>query len=195
MTLYLQGVTFVAVPKTGTIAIEKAFAPYASNIAPLDAHKHDNVAKVKLVSSNPCLCLVRNPLDWIGSYYRFLRFSPFFARSDCLFGIHSKSFEDFVQAHVRGRRMWPEPHRFQHEYVCSGGLSVEWVYRYDALTDAMDHLSEVCGVAPKIDKHNVSRKLELELSEGTRLQFEKYMEKDYCLYEQAMSSRLRVSLT
>lgn len=180
MTLHLDGISFVAVPKTATIAIERAFAPFVRDFVP---HRHENVSSVKSVSQNPCLCLVRHPLEWMESYYKYLRFSPYFAKVDSVWGLRSKSFEDFVQAFMRGRRMWPEPHRFQHEYVCAEGLLVEHVYRYDQLDVAIDHLSTHCCERPAIGMHNVSPEVALELSSGTRAQFEIYMEKDYDLFE------------
>jgi hypothetical protein len=180
VTLYLPNLSFVAVPKTATIAIERAFSPYATNYIP---HNHDPVDVVKSHSNNPCVAVVRHPLRWIESYYKYLRFSPYFARTDSIWGIRSKSFEQFVWAYVKGQHMWPEPLRDQSSYVCRNGRSVEYLYRYDNLSSVVDHLSLACGAKINLEKHNVSPDVPLDISKEALAAFETIAKNDYDLYE------------
>lgn len=182
MTLYLNGLSFVAVPKTATISIERAFAPFARDFVP---HRHEDVSIVAATSSNPCLCLVRHPLEWIKSYYKYLRWSPYFARLNARYGLRSKSFEQFVEAYMRGQRMWPEPKLSQHEYVEAGGKRVNYIYRYDDINRAVDHLSSVCGARVELSRYNKSRDIDLHLGREARLRLEKHMQKDYNIYYSA----------
>jgi len=180
MTLYLPNLSFVAVPKTATISIEMAFSSYATNFKP---HQHDPVDVVKGHASNPCVATVRNPLRWIESYYKYLRFSPYFARVDSIWGLHSKSFEQFVWAYTRGQHMWPEPLGTQSAYVCRNGERVDYLYRYDNLSAVVDHLSSACDVRVTLEKHNVSREDNLTLSKEALTAFELFAKNDYDLYE------------
>lgn len=180
MTLYLPGLSFVAVPKTATIAIEQAFSPFAFDFKP---HQHHAVDEVKVNSSNPCLAVIRHPLRWMESYYKYLRFSPYFARSDSIWGLRSKTFEQFIWAYIRGQHMWPEPLRDQSSYVARNGSVVEHLYRYEDLSSAIDHLCEACGKRVPLERHNVSRDVPLELSPEAKSAFEQAAKVDYDLYE------------
>ena len=182
MTLYLPGLSFVAVPKTATIAIETAFAPFARDFKP---HDHSPVSVVKSLSDNPCVAAIRHPLDWIRSYYRYLRHSPYFARLDSVWGLHSKTFEQFVAAYVRGQHMWPEPKRTQTEYVQDGQHRVDHLYRYDNLPALVSRLSAACGEDVELGRHNVGRSDVLDLPRGLQLDFERCAEADFNLYETA----------
>lgn len=183
MTLILEKVSFVAVPKTGTISIESSFGGFAKDFVP---HSHDTVDAVKVMSSNPCIATVRHPLSWIESYYKYLRYSPYFAKSGSIWGIHSKTFEQFILAYVRGQKLWPEPKRFQHEYVIGDKNTVEETYRFDNIDKVVNRLSESCGHSVVLPFHNVSPNVELVLSTETRSLFELFAEKDYALYEKAL---------
>lgn len=180
MTLYLPGLSFVAVPKTATISIERAFSPFAFDFKP---HQHHAVDEVKSRSPNPCLAVIRHPLRWMESYYKYLRFSPYFAHSGSIWGLHSKSFEQFVWAYIRGQHMWPEPLRDQSSYVSRNGKAVEHLYRYENLSSATDHLCEACRKRVPLERHNVSRDVPLELSPEAKSAFEQAAKVDYDLYE------------
>ena len=183
MTLYLPGLSFVAVPKTATIAIETAFNPFAENFKP---HDHSPVGSVKTRSNNPCVAAIRHPLHWIESYYKYLRYSPYFARSDSIWGLHSKTFEQFVSAYVRGQHMWPEPKRMQSEYVQDQNYCVEYLYKYDNLPALVDKLSSVCGSKVTLGRHNVGREEPLEISKSVQKQFEDCVQLDFEMYERAI---------
>jgi hypothetical protein len=180
MTLYLPTLSFVAVPKTATIAIETTFFPYAINFKP---HQHDSVDIVKYYSSNPCIAVIRHPLDWIKSYYKYLRYSPYFARTDSIWGLYSKSFEEFVWAYIKGQHMWPEPLNNQKSYVFYNNKKVEFLYRYDNLSKVVNHLCLSLEIKLDINKHNVSKKIDLELSKKALFAFEIFAKEDYDLYE------------
>lgn len=182
MTLYLPNLSFVAVPKTATIAIETAFSPFAVAFKP---HDHSSVGEVKAQSANPCVAAIRHPLRWMESYYRYLRYSPYFARTDSIWGLHSKTFEQFVAAYIRGQHMWPEPKLTQGQYVQDGQHRVEHLYRYDNLPALVGKLSEACGAKVNLGRHNVGKSDVLDLSPDLRLQFERHAEADFDLYETA----------
>lgn len=180
MTLHLPEISYVAVPKTATIAIENAFAPFASGYSP---HVHQAVDVVKAAGGNACLGVIRNPRDWIKSYYLYLKHSPYFHSADSAWGIASKSFEQFVGRFCDGQWLWPEPLRFQSNYLCANGVHTDYLYRYENISDAIDHLSAACGQRPRVERHNVSPKSDVTMSDEMASRFEQYSAVDFELYE------------
>ena len=90
LVFWNQGLVFLSVPKTGTTAWEEALAPHAS-IAVLDPPdlKHAPLyrynrffrpmfEKVGAGSRMETIAVVREPVSWLGSWYRFRR-RPFMA--------------------------------------------------------------------------------------------------------------------
>lgn len=180
MTLILPKLNYVAVPKTGTIAIERVLGEYAEGFSP---HQHHTLKQVRTMSSSKCVGVIREPLEWIESYYRYLRWSPYFARSDSIWGLRSKSFEQFVQAFVKGRVMWPEPKRFQSDYLTNEDDIVDIIYTYDQLNDVFELLSQDVSNTKPLKVENKGRVSNLEISDDLINEYYNYVSKDVELYE------------
>lgn len=188
MTLYLRNISFVAVPKTGTIAIEKAFSPYARGYV---QHTHDPVDVVKREGGQDCLGVIRNPHDWIASYYLYLKHSPYFYSAKSVWGIGEKSFEQFVGRFCEGQHLWPERLRLQSMYLFCNGVSTDFIYRYDDLPHAVAHISAACGERPTVGRHNVSHKEDVKLSKKMASLFEAAAAKDFELYESTTKGTIK----
>jgi hypothetical protein len=180
MTLHLRNISFVAVPKTATIAVEKAFSPYARDYV---QHRHDPVDIVKRGGEQDCLGIIRNPHDWILSYYLYLKHSPYFYSLKSIWGIGGKSFEQFVGRFCDGQHLWPEPLRLQSMYLLSSVAKTDFIYRYEHLSDAVSHISAACGERPTVGRCNVSQKEDVKLSKKMAFLFEAAASKDFELYE------------
>ena len=188
MTLYLRNISFVAVPKTATIAVEKAFSPYARGYVP---HTHEPVDVVKREGGQDCLGVIRNPHDWIASYYLYLKHSPYFHSAKSVWGIGGKSFEQFVGRFCDGQHLWPEPLRLQSMYLVCNRAKTEFIYRYDQLSDAVSHMSAACGERPTIGRHNVSQKEDVKLSRKMASLFEAAASEDFDLYESTTKGTMK----
>jgi hypothetical protein len=79
--------------------------------------------------------------------------------------------------------MWPEPLGNQKSYVFRNDKKVEFLYRYDDLSKVVNHLASSCEVKVTINKHNVSKQVDLELSKEALFAFETFAKEDYDLYE------------
>jgi hypothetical protein len=180
MTLLLPNISFVATPKTATISIETAFSPYARDYAP---HVHEPVNVVRSKSNKPALGVIRNPHDWIKSYYLYLKHSKYFLSVNSPWGIGKRSLDSFVGKFCDGQHLWPEPLRLQSDYLETESDSVEHLYRYESLNLAIAQLNESCGTKVVVDRHNVSPKSDLVLSHKMKTLFEESASKDFELYE------------
>ena len=87
LEFWKENLVLLAVPKTGTTAIEKSLSPFADiSILNPPGLEHTPVAKfnrfvqpyLESVGSNAMetVGVIRNPLDWLGSWYRY-RARPF----------------------------------------------------------------------------------------------------------------------
>src|SRR6056297_3236221 len=103
---------FLSVPKTGTTAYEEALLPLASMVVRNPPElKHSPVyrynrffrpALEKFVGPDlTVLAVMREPLDWLGSWYRYKR-RPFMEGKDG--STHDISFDAFVAAYLQGNR-------------------------------------------------------------------------------------------
>ena len=188
MTLHLKSISFVSVPKTATIAIEKAFSPYARGYVP---HTHDPVDVVKREGGQDCLGVIRNPYDWIASYYLYLKHSPYFYSAKYVWGIGEKSFEQFVGKFCGGQHLWPEPLCLQSMYLFCNGVSTDFIYRYDDLPHAVAHISAACAEIPTVGRNNVSHKEDVILSKKMAYLFEDAASEDFDLYESATKGTMK----
>lgn len=111
------GFVFLAIPKTGTSAIETAFRPYAQVATQgIPAIKHTRYAEFQRFlqpflaakgfprDSYEVVCVFREPIDWLSSWWRY--------RSRGKLADHSStkhhrytgelSFEQFARAYMEG---------------------------------------------------------------------------------------------
>jgi len=77
-----QKLVFLAMPKTGTTAIETAMDPWADAVFRTPSGlKHTNIQRFNRFYRKPfeshangdieTVCVVREPVDWLGSWYRY----------------------------------------------------------------------------------------------------------------------------
>lgn len=177
MTLYLDSINYIAVPKNGTISVKNSFKNYSKNF---DLHKHESIDQVKEKSNNICIATIRNPIDWIISYYKYLRYSNWFRNSQ--WGIRNKDFDTFVLQYINGQYLWPEPFRKQHLYI-NGKNKTELVYRYDDIHKVFNILEDSLG--KKVDRlwENKGKDIDIYFEPNLKKKFIDYMKDDFEIYE------------
>lgn len=130
----------LAVPKTGTTALEGALAPRASMVLrdPPEL-KHAPVYRYgrflaplfeKVGGELETLAVVREPVDWLSSWYRYRLRDALAGEANSTRGL---SFDAFVEDYCRGR---PPPHAqvgSQAKFLLDGEgrLGVDHLFRYD----------------------------------------------------------------
>ncbi len=183
----------LAVPKTGTTALETAFACHADFAARTRSQKkHMPAAQyrrtidpwVQIACGGPAevIAVFREPLDQLHSWYRYRqRLARTHPRST-----RGMTFEQFMVQHLAPAP--PPPARIPQQsglvIYRSGGLAVDTLYRYDDFDALADELARRLGVEARVPRLNVSRRREQsDLSPATRRRFEAAYEPDYEIYE------------
>lgn len=170
-----ETLAFLAVPKTGTTAIEMALKPHADIIL-TKRRKHTNAAKFrnKLLpflqdafnTSPEALAVMRDPIDQIRSWYRY-RSRP--ENRDGPLSTRGCSFDDFV-----GHVISDDPPPFagigsQFAFLTDGKgrLLVEHLFAWERPLALQDFLSDRFGTPLRFKRKNVSPDTPTPLSPAT----------------------------
>jgi hypothetical protein len=176
LVFWKQKFVLLAVPKTGTTALEQALLPHAS-AAILDppGQKHvsamgyrNRLSKFFEQRGNHPMELVavmREPVDWLGSWYRYRSRPQLDGSANSTAG---QSFEEFVAAWLS-----PKPPAFarvgsQANFLTDdeGKRAVDHIYRYDDFASLVIWLEQRLNVALDLPRANVSPEKALSLSPG-----------------------------
>jgi len=191
---YRARLCYLAMPKTGSTAIEHRLRPECNIILQGNAHtKHINVREYRqflqpalehLNAPDLELCLiVRAPVDWFGSWYKYRQRNV----EEPRFSTKGIDFETFVQALLQtGKR--PEYTHYigtQHEFAQDADerVTVPHLFRHDNMPALHDFLQDRFGKTLEFEQLNVSPKGDLKLSAASRAALEAKYAKDFELYE------------
>ena len=187
---------FLSVPKTGTTAHEAALAPLASMVVSDPPElKHAPVFRYNrffrpmlekfLGEGLEVLAVMREPVSWLGSWYRYRR-RPFMqGRPNAT---HEMSFDEFVQAYMKGRRpdfanvgsqaKFLEPQR--------NGTAVTHLFRYEDPEGLARFLRARLGAdLAEAGRHNESPRMPLELSAATEARLRRKCAAEFDVWDAA----------
>lgn len=185
----------LSVPKTGTTAIENALASQAA-IAALDPPelKHAPVYRYnrffrplieKFVGSDvELVAVIREPVSWLGSWYRF-RQRPFLdGRPQSTAGL---SFEDFIDGYLASPRKGFADVGSQAKFVepRPNGVKVNRLFRYERLDEFVSFLEARLDTKIDLPRSNVSPAGDMTLSDETRARLHKACAEDFALWDSA----------
>jgi hypothetical protein len=172
-----EKLVFLAMPKTGTTALETALAP-RSDIAILNppilkhspAYRYNRFVKPYLEKSGlknmKLICVVRHPIGWLGSWYRYR------LRADVDGHHHStktKTFVDFVNEYTKGEPAgWAKvgnPTKFLR--IDSGEMIVDHLFQYEQMDKLIEFFETHLDFGITLKQRNVSPDGDLSLSECT----------------------------
>lgn len=198
LLFYNEKLVLFAQPKTGTTALERALADTAT-IAILDPPrlKHTSVRRYRRELEAwitrdrrerfETMALIREPIDWLGSWYRYRRRSQIAGQSKSTEDI---DFDAFVRAWMQEDR--PDFARVgsQSKFLTGGRgrLLVTHLFRYEAYDAALAFLSERLGREITTTPVNVSPKMGLALSSETESKLRVHAARDFELWERARQS-------
>lgn len=184
---------FLSVPKTGTTAWQAALEPLATMIVrdPPEL-KHAPVFRYNrffrpmlerfLGEDLSVIAVMREPVDWLGSWYRY-RQRPFLdGQRTSTAGI---SFDDFVAAYCKGDRpafanvgsqaKFLEPQR--------NGTAVTHLFRYEDQAGLTVFLEDRLGTSLATERMNASPAMPLDLSENVAARLRRKCAGEFALYE------------
>ncbi len=192
-----QKLVFLAMPKTGTTAIEGALAPYASIVVrePADlkhspCYRYQRFIRPFLrtaeVDDLETMTMVRHPVDWLSSWFRYR------CRNNLIGHVNSTrevSFDDFVLEYCKGK---PAPFAnvgSQAKFLrdVDGNMGVTHLFRYEAQEKVMTFLRERFGDFPEPKRLNVSPDFKVNLSPQTFEKFERKRPEEFAAWEAAQA--------
>ena len=183
----------LAVPKTGTTALESALGPHADLVvrdppdlkhAPL--YRYDRFFRPifeKVCNAEmETLAVMREPVDWLGSWYRYRR-RPFMAgRTNAT---HDMDFDSFVAAYCRDDRPGFADVGSQANFLQTRpkGLPLTHLFRYEDQPRLVAFLQNRLGLPIETARENVSPPAPLDLSDATRARLRAVAAEDFALYD------------
>lgn len=174
LVFWKENLVLLAVPKTGSTALEGALAPRASLVlrdppeikhAPCYRYKRFLKPLFKQVGGqNPeLMAIVRNPIDWLGSWYRYRTRDDLIGHPNSTRDI---SFDDFVLEYCKGA---PAPlanvgSQARFLTINDGEIGAEHLFQYEQWDKVIGYLEERLGLTITLKQKNVSPRMDLVLS-------------------------------
>jgi len=183
----------LAVPKTGTTALEEALLPFADAaiLGPPDK-KHVTARRYRSqlapffenrgARKIETMAVIREPVDWLMSWHRY-RARPEIAGSAT--STADIAFDTFVEGWLSD----PEPEFArvgrQSRFVsdAAGEVIVDHLFRYEALDTAVSFLEHRLGRKLSLPRRNVSPQTEAQLSSAIAARLRQEAVADFALWQ------------
>lgn len=193
MVLWREKLAFLAVPKTGTTAIEAVLEPHAAiayRRPPMVKHmtlqRFNRFMRPYLSAAGlgdvQTMAVMREPVDWLGSWYRYRQRQSIKNSRKSTAGL---SFDAFVAAYLSDHDRPEFAEVGSQARFLSGGAShptVDHLFRYDDLAAVQVFLQAKLGADVAFAKVNISPKTELTLSAELLAAYRKKHAADFDLY-------------
>jgi Sulfotransferase family len=191
LVFWEQRLAFLATPKTGSTAIAAALESLAAmSVQRPPLLKHTTVHRyrrfigpfLEAASKDQftLVALMREPVDWLGSWYRFRQ------REETEAGKSTRdiSFDDFVRAWCQEPRPDFADVGSQGKFLRPRqGVGVDRLFRYEEIGVFVQFLEERLGCEIILPRLNVSPPGSLELSPATEVLLRGTAVEDFELYE------------
>lgn len=191
-----QNLAYLAMTKTGSTAIEAAFAPYCDiamsgnpRLKHMQLRRFNRFVRPMLASYGAeqveTVTTIRHPVDWLSSWFRYRQRSEIAGRPNSTAEIE---FNQFVDAYLSDDvPPYAEVGR-QSRFVeaPNGGPSLTYAYRYENLPGLIRFLSDRVGVAPTVERLNVSPPGDPDLSPALLARLKAERAEDFELFERAI---------
>lgn len=181
-----ENLEILANPKTGTTALEQAIGKDADLIVRNPSEmKHFTISQFNFRFRSMCekfghapmetTCLVREPIDWLGSWYSYRQRDDVASRSVSTRGI---SFDDFVKGYLAPVRPEWANVGDQVNFITpkSGTPGVDYLFQYEQMHYAIEFLQQkLPRLADQLhlSRTNTSPHADLTLSAQTRRDLER----------------------
>ncbi len=198
LVFWREKLVFLAVPKTGTTALEGALAPKAAAVfrdppilkhTPIYRYKRFVLPLLQKAGDNELetLAVVRHPVSWLGSWYRYRHRDDLVGHQNSTRG---KTFDEFVEEYCRGK---PEPYAgvgSQAKFVGDGEGSVDCdhLFRYEAQEPLYRFFEERLDVKLETKALNVSPPMELTLSPRVEEKLRRKKPAEFEVWEKARAA-------
>lgn len=188
-----QRLVFLATPKAGSSAVEAALESLAAVTMPRPAPLKHMTAAAYRTHLAPYLeavtgdhfttvALMREPLSWMRSWYRFRLRDDF---EDPTHAMEGRSFERFVQDYMSEAR---PPHAdigCQSDYLTdsTGAPAADRIFRYEEIDRFVQFLEDRLDCAIMLPRVNVPPAVDIRLGPETEADLRSVLTRDFRLYE------------
>ncbi len=203
MVFQKERLVYLAVPKTGTSAIERALARRATALfRDPPGLKHTNAQgferKFRAIfeqwGNTPFqTCAVfREPIDWLGSWFRYRQRPALEGHKNSTAGL---SFDEFVDAYLLEKQPPFAKVGAQGRFVTdgSGELLVNHLFQYERMSEFYDFLHTKLGREIETKQINVSPKAPIELSATLEARLRDQFRLDFEIHDALMDGPISVS--
>ncbi|MEM9434008.1 MAG: sulfotransferase family 2 domain-containing protein [Pseudomonadota bacterium] len=187
-----QNLAYLAVPKTGTTAIEQALDGFATAVfRDPPGLKHANARRFEremrpLFGSRgrerlETIAVIRDPVDWLKSWYRYRHRPAIEGSANSTAGI---SFDQFIEAYLLEERPPFANIGAQSQFVAdaAGKIIVDRLFQYERMDDLLEFLSERLGTEVTLSRVNTSHPFETTLSPDLSKELAAALEPDLDLH-------------
>lgn len=187
-----QRLVFLATPKTGSTAIAVALESLAAvSVQRPPVLKHTTVQRfhrfvgpyLRAASGEDftTVALMREPLEWLGSWYRFRQRDDV---GDPRNSTRGMSFEAFANAYCDQPQPGFANVGSQARFLAPEGRQpVDRIFRYDRIESFVDFLEDRLGCEIILPRVNVSPLADTALSAATEARLRAAMGRDLALYD------------
>ncbi|MGY6635487.1 MAG: hypothetical protein ACXIU8_17335 [Alkalilacustris sp.] len=186
-----QRLVFLATPKTGSTAIEAALDGLASlSVQRPRQAKHTDAARFRRFMGPylrdlageefTTVALMREPLDWLASWYRFRRGED---GPDADGAAQGLDFDRFVSDHMRSPA---PPHAdvgSQAAFLAPPEGAVDRIFAYEDIGRFVAFLEDRLDCGITLPRLNVSPEARLEIAPATVARLRDHAARDYALWE------------
>ena len=174
LVFWKENLVLLAVPKTGSTALQGALAPRASVVVRDPPHlkhapcyRYKRFLKPYFVQAGgqkpELMAIVRNPIDWLGSWYRYRTRKDLIGHEN---STHNVSFDDFVLEYCKGQ---PAPFAnvgSQNKFlrINDGDIGAEHLFQYEQWDKVIDYLEDRLDFKITLKQQNVSPPMALKLT-------------------------------
>ncbi|WP_224824691.1 gamma-glutamyl kinase [Cognatishimia sp. MH4019] len=193
LVFWKEKLAFLATPKTGSTAYQEALRERADIVvSDPTTLKHTTIQRynrffrpmfrVAGADDIETLAVMREPIEWLGSWYRF-RSRPFLDGNPN--STAEISFDEFALAYCQGNRPSFAAVGSQARFLtgAKGADSVDHLFRYNDQDVLIAFLKERLQVDFALDRRNVSPKKELSLEPKTERKLRRKLSSEYDLWE------------
>ncbi len=197
LVFWKENIAILSVPKTGTTALLGALAPRASMVVRdppvlkhMPCYRYRRFIKPFFVQAGgkepELMAIVRNPIDWLGSWYRYRHRDDLVGHENSTRGL---TFDEFVLEYAKGK---PAPFaavgsQARFLTVEDGRIGVEHLFRYEAPERISNFLTQRLGDLPDIKRLNVSPSMELTLSPHVAQKLKDKRAAEFDVWERGLS--------
>ncbi len=195
LVFWKENLVLMSIPKTGSTALEGALAPRASLVlrdppelkhAPCYRYKRFLKPLFKQVGGqNPeLMAIVRNPIDWLGSWYRYRTRDDLIGHENSTRDI---SFDDFVLEYCKGSPAAFANVGSQNRFlrVNDGEIGAEYLFQYEQWDKVISYLEERLTMTITLKQKNVSPGIKLRLSGSVETKLREKRAEEFEIWELA----------